>query len=84
MADRISGTIKSVDEAIALHRAGVKAPLSVKLLENVRVDLVRMFQTLQDRSYVPQYPRFVLDWPSDEEFVKTLINLAYDYKKKVV
>lgn len=84
MADRISGAIKLVDEAIALHRAGAKAPLSPKLLENVRLDLIRMLQTVQERDYLPGYSRFVLDWPGDEEFVKVLVNLAYDYKRKVV
>lgn len=84
IANRISNTIKQVDDAIALHREGAKAPLSLKLLENVRFDLVRMIETLQHRDYAPEYPRFVLDWPGDEEFVRDLVNLAYDYKRKAV
>lgn len=84
MADRILSAIKLVDEAIALHRTGAKAPLSPKLLKNVRVDLTRMLQTVRQRDYSPEYPRFVLDWPDDEEFVRELVNLAYDYKRKAV
>lgn len=82
MAGRILSAIGRVDAAIAAHRDGTPAPLSPKLLGNVRAELERMLEAVQRRDYSPAYPRFIIDWPGDEEFVRDLVNLAYDFKRK--
>jgi len=83
MAGRISSAIARVDAAIAAHRRGTPAPLSPKLLGNVRAELERMLEAVRRRDYSPAYPRFIIDWPGDDEFVRDLVNLAYDFKRKV-
>lgn len=82
MAGRISSAIVRVDAAIAAHRHGTPAPLSPKLLGNVRAELERMLEAVWHRDYSPAYPRFIIDWPGDDEFVRDLVNLAYDFKRK--
>jgi len=40
-----------------------------------------MIQEMNPDFYMPQYPRFILDWPDDEGFIEELINIAYQYGK---
>lgn len=80
---RISGAIDRIDEAIDAHSAGTLAPLSLKILVQLRAELQKMLGAVQSRDYTPTYPRFLLDWPGDEEFVQEMIKLAYDFKRKV-
>lgn len=82
MKDRISSAIRRVNEVIEAHRRGAAAPLSPKLLENLRRDLERMLEAVERRDYTPRYPRFLIDWPKDEEFIKDFVRLAYDYGRK--
>ncbi|MDU5455478.1 MAG: hypothetical protein E6095_18435 [Pseudescherichia vulneris] len=40
-----------------------------------------MIQEMNPDFYMPQYPRFILDWPDDEGLIEELINIAYQYGK---
>jgi hypothetical protein len=81
MQGRLAVAIARVDAALAAHGTRAVAPLSPKLLAQLRVELQSMSETVERRSFVPAYPRFLLDWPGDEEFVKEMIELAYEYDK---
>ena len=83
MEDRIRGTINSIDDAIEMHKSGGSAPLSPKILTQIKSEMQKMLDHIQTRAYAPSYPRFLIDWPGDEEFVQKMIQLAYDYKRKV-
>ena len=79
--ERIDAAIARVDSASAAHHLGASAPLSPKLLTNLKAELTSMRNAVERRDHVPAYPRFLIDWPGDEQFVQEMINLAYDYKR---
>jgi hypothetical protein len=83
MEDRIRGAINSIDDAIQGHKSGGSAPLSLKILTQLKSDMQKMLDHIKARDYAPSYPRFLIDWPGDEEFVQQMVKLAYDYKRKV-
>jgi len=82
MQDRLLAAIRQVDEALAAHQSGSKGPLSQKLLANLRKELCEMLNSVDHRDYSPAYPRFLMDWPRDEAFIREMVTLAYDYKRK--
>lgn len=79
--ERIDAAIARVDNALAAHQGGANAPLSPKLLTKVKAELAAMRGAVGSRDHVPAYPRFLIDWPGDEQFVQEMVNLAYDYKR---
>lgn len=81
--ERIDAAIARIDSALAAHQVGVNAPLSPKLLTKLKSELAAMRSAVGRRDHVPAYPRFLIDWPGDEQFVQEMVNLAYDYKTGV-
>lgn len=81
LSERIEAAIECINDALAAHQKGHNAPFSPKLLAQIQHELQAMRSTLQSRNFAPVYPRFLLDWPGDEQLVRELIQLAYDYKK---
>lgn len=79
--ERIDAAIARVDRASAAHQVGAEAPLSPKLLTKLKAELTMMRGTVERRDQVPAYPRFLIDWAGDEQFVQEMINLAYDYRR---
>ncbi len=83
MEDRIRGAIDSIDDAIQVHKSGGSAPLSLKILMQLKSDMQKMLDHIQARDYAPSYPRFLIDWPGDDEYVQKMVKLAYDYQRKM-
>ncbi len=77
----ISIAIEKIIDAIERHERNEMAPLSIKLLLQTKKELEVMIQEMNPDFYMPQYPRFILDWPDDEGLVEELINIAYQYGK---
>lgn len=77
----ISIAIEKIIDAIERHGRNEMAPLSIKLLLQTKKELEVMIQEMNPDFYMPQYPRFILDWPGDEGLVEELINIVYQYGK---
>ena len=77
----ISIAIKKIIERHERHERHEIAPLSIELLLQIKKELEVMIQEMNPDFYMPQYPRFILDWPDDEGFIEELINIAYQYGK---
>ncbi|WP_313104824.1 hypothetical protein [Pseudescherichia vulneris] len=77
----ISIAIEKIINAIERHELNEIAPLSIELFLQTKKELEVMIQEMNPDFYMPQYPRFILDWPDDEGFIEELINIAYQYGK---
>jgi len=81
LSELINIAIKKIIDAIDRHERNEIAPLSIKLLLQTKKELEVMIQEMNPDFYMPQYPRFILDWPDDEGLIEELINIAYQYGK---
>ncbi|TDB41615.1 hypothetical protein [Photorhabdus khanii] len=77
----VTNALKLVLEAIELHRNGKLAPLSIDVLNKVKVELEEMIRVMNPKVYTPSYPRFISDWPDEFGLIEKLISVAYYYKK---
>lgn len=73
--------LKKIDDAISRHARNEAAPLSIQVLSQVKKELEEMIKVMDPKSYIPGYPRFILDWPDENGLIDELINLAYQYEK---
>ena len=53
--------------------------LSKSALINIRMELERMYEVMDNSKYEPSYSRFLLDYP-ETELINYLIDIAYMYK----
>ncbi|MDX3905608.1 MAG: hypothetical protein QHC78_07960 [Pigmentiphaga sp.] len=81
--ERIDAAITRVDSALGAHQMRANAPLSPKLLTKLKAELIAMRGAVERRDHVPAYPRALIDWPGDEQFVQEMVSLAYDYKRGI-
>jgi len=84
MKNMLMNAHEEVLRAIELHKNGDKAPLSAGILNNVKRELEDMMEAMDPKIYVPSYPRFILDWPEDDEtgLVRKLMHVSYIYEYK--
>lgn len=75
---RLEDALRLVETALADHDAGLPAPFSKQVLQNVAAELNRM---AADPAFKPGYPRFLLDWPDDMGLRTLLIDLAYRFDR---
>jgi len=85
MSDDVKTMLVSVHEevlrAMELHRNGDKAPLTPRILLNVKRELEDMMEAMNPNVYIPSYPRFILDWTDDETgLVRQLLDACYKYE----
>lgn len=73
--------IKKIDAAINWHERNEVAPLSFKVLMQVKKELEEMKRVMDPKMYMPGYPRFILDWPDEDGLIAELINISYLYGK---
>ncbi|PHM40122.1 hypothetical protein Xmau_02310 [Xenorhabdus mauleonii] len=77
----LTDALQLVSDAIELHQQGKKAPLSINVLNQIKKELEEMVKAMNPNSYVPSYPRFIIDWPDDSGLIETLLNVSYNYKR---
>ena len=77
----VNNTLKRVVDSIKKHENRIVAPLSIQLLTQVKKELEQMIIIMNPRVFMPNYPRFILDWPDEDGLIEELINIAYQYKK---
>jgi hypothetical protein len=73
--------LQLVQDTIELHQSGKNAPLSISALTQVKKELEEMIRVMNPQVYKPSYPRFIMDWPDEDEIISTLIDVAYYYQK---
>jgi len=83
MKNMLMDAHEEVLRAIELHKNGDKAPLSPDILNEVKRELENMMEAMDPKIYVPSYPRFITDWPEEDEtgIVKKLTDVSYDYRR---
>lgn len=72
---------KKIDDAINRHERNEVTPLSFQALMQVKKELEEMKRVMDPKMYMPGYPRFILDWPDEDELIAELINISYLYGK---
>lgn len=73
--------IKKIDDAINWHERNKVAPLSLKVLMQVKKELEEMKRVMDPKIYMPAYLRFILDWPDEDGLIDELIHISYLYGK---
>jgi hypothetical protein len=68
-----------VDVAIENRRSGRPEDLSIEVLQQVRQQLQRMFETLDAKEFSPSYGRFILDWPDEHGLIEELLVASQEY-----
>ena len=77
----VNNALKRVVDSIKKHEKRSIAPLSIQLFNQVKNELEQMIRIMNPRVFMPNYPRFILDWPDEDGLIEELINIAYQYKK---
>jgi len=87
MSDNVKNMLMDAHEevlrAIELHNNGDKAPLSPSMLKKVKRGLENMMHIMNPKFYVPGFPRFIMDWPEEDEtgLVRKLLDVCYEYER---
>jgi len=87
MSDDVRNMLMDAHEevlrAIELYKNGDKAPLSPSMLNRVKRGLENMIYIMNPKIYVPGYPRFIMDWPEEDEtgLADKLIHVSCKYDR---
>jgi len=71
--------IARVEKAVLNHKNREPEDLSLAMLENIRVELIKMKMAMSPSRFQPTYGRFIIDWPDEHGLVKKLSELNYQY-----
>ena len=80
LKEKLTEALEKIEEEISDYDIK-NCNLPKSALINIKLELEKMYEVMDQSKYKPSYPRFLLDYP-ETEFTNYIIEVAYLYEKR--